>query len=152
MAYNKGLKYNDQTFNFAIALTGTVAPTTSTEGVLGQPFFVIANNKIAGMYVCTNIVDTTYAWDKVALDENSIKYVVQTLTDAQKEQARTNIGAGTSNFSGSYNDLTDKPTIPDVSGKLDKEQGAGNAGKFLVVGADGNVTTKTMSEWAGGSY
>ena len=49
MAYNKGLKYNDQTFNFAIALTGTEAPTTSTEGVLGQPFFVIANNKIASM-------------------------------------------------------------------------------------------------------
>lgn len=35
----------------------------------------------------------------------------QTLTEAQKEQARTNIGAGTSNFSGSYNDLTNKPTI-----------------------------------------
>ena len=28
-----------------------------------------------------------------------------------KLQARTNIGAGTSNFSGSYNDLTDKPEI-----------------------------------------
>lgn len=29
-------------------------------------------------------------------------------------QARANIGAGTSNFSGSYNDLIDKPTIPTV--------------------------------------
>lgn len=29
------------------------------------------------------------------------------------EQARENIGAGTSNFSGSYNDLTNKPTIPE---------------------------------------
>lgn len=149
MAYNKGLKYNGQTFNFAIALTGTAAPTTSTEGVLGQPFFVITNNKIAGMYVCTNIADTTYTWDKVTLGENGIKYVAQTLTNAQKEQARTNIGAGTSNFSGSYNDLTDRP---DLSGKLDKSQGADNVGKFLVVGADGNITTKTMSEWAGGSY
>lgn len=34
----------------------------------------------------------------------------QTLTDAQKLQARSNIGAGTSNFSGNYDDLSNKPT------------------------------------------
>lgn len=39
----------------------------------------------------------------------SIKYTEQNLTDVQKAQARENIGAGTSSFSGSYNDLTDKP-------------------------------------------
>lgn len=44
---------------------------------------------------------------------NAVKTTAQTLTDAQKQQARTNIGAGTSSFSGSYNDLTNKPTIPD---------------------------------------
>lgn len=38
-----------------------------------------------------------------------VKYISQTLTDKQKIQARTNIGAGTSDFSGSYNDLRDKP-------------------------------------------
>lgn len=36
----------------------------------------------------------------------------QGLTSTQKANARTNIGAGTSSFSGSYNDLTNKPTIP----------------------------------------
>lgn len=36
----------------------------------------------------------------------------QGLTDTEKANARTNIGAGTSSFSGSYNDLTNKPTIP----------------------------------------
>lgn len=41
-----------------------------------------------------------------------VKYTAQTLTDAQKSQARSNIGAGTSNFSGNYNDLTNPPTIP----------------------------------------
>lgn len=41
-----------------------------------------------------------------------VLYSSQTLTDAQKTQARENIGAGTSNFSGSYNDLMNKPTIP----------------------------------------
>ena len=40
----------------------------------------------------------------------------------------------------------------DISGKLDVAQGSGNAGKFLVVGSDGNVTAVTMSAWQGGSY
>lgn len=44
--------------------------------------------------------------------DNAVKYTSQSLTDAQKVQARANIGAGTSNFSGSYNDLTNKPSIP----------------------------------------
>ena len=43
---------------------------------------------------------------------SAVRYASQTLTDAQKTQARTNIGAGTSNFSGSYTDLTNKPNIP----------------------------------------
>lgn len=49
---------------------------------------------------------------------NAVQYVAQSLTDEQKAQARTNIGAGTSSFSGSYNDLTDAPegyTLPVAS-------------------------------------
>lgn len=38
------------------------------------------------------------------------------------------------------------------SGKVDKNQGTANAGKFLVVGSDGNVTVVTMTAWQGGSY
>lgn len=37
-----------------------------------------------------------------------VRFNSQSLTDTQKTTARNNIGAGTSNFSGSYNDLTDK--------------------------------------------
>lgn len=48
-----------------------------------------------------------------AVQTHAVKTTEQTLTDAQKLQARTNIGAGTSNFSGSYNDLKDQPTIPE---------------------------------------
>jgi len=40
----------------------------------------------------------------------------------------------------------------DISGKLDKSQGAANAGKFMVVGSDGNITAVTMTVWQGGSY
>ena len=41
---------------------------------------------------------------------NAVKYnIPQNLTDEQKQLARINIGAGTSSFSGNYNDLTNKP-------------------------------------------
>lgn len=50
-----------------------------------------------------------------AVTTNAVKYTEQTLTDDQKTQARTNIGAGTSSFSGSYNDLSNKPTIPSTA-------------------------------------
>lgn len=43
---------------------------------------------------------------------NAVQYVAQELTDEQKAQARENIGAGTSDFDGNYNNLTNKPTIP----------------------------------------
>ena len=48
-----------------------------------------------------------------AVVTNAVKSTPQSLSDTQKQQARTNIGAGTSNFSGSYDDLSNKPTIPD---------------------------------------
>ena len=43
---------------------------------------------------------------------NKVSFKKQSLSDAEKQQARENIGAGTSNFSGSYDDLEDKPDIP----------------------------------------
>lgn len=48
-----------------------------------------------------------------AVTTNAVKYTTQSLTTAQKAQARSNIGAGTSSFDGDYNSLTNKPTIPD---------------------------------------
>lgn len=39
-----------------------------------------------------------------------------------------------------------------LGNKLDKAQGAANAGKFLVVGSTGNIELVTMAEWQGGSY
>ena len=46
--------------------------------------------------------------------QKAVLHTDQTLTEEQKRQARENIGAGTSSFSGSYDDLTDKPVIPQV--------------------------------------
>ena len=51
--------------------------------------------------------------DEKYLPDNAVKYNdSQNLTDAQKQQARTNIGAGTSSFSGNWNDLIGKPIKP----------------------------------------
>ncbi|MCQ9426695.1 DUF1737 domain-containing protein [Pseudomonas sp. LJDD11] len=57
----------------------------------------------------------------------------EVLTSADQPAARAAIGAGTSNFSGSYSDLSNKPTIPAAPG-------TGDAGK-LQAGTD---TTQTL--------
>lgn len=67
----------------------------------------------------SNQLDITYNADTLSNNiMGVVRYDAQTLTDTEKEQARINIGAGTSNFSGSYNDLIDKPeyciTLKDV--------------------------------------
>lgn len=54
----------------------------------------------------------TYTADEVG----AIAYTAQVLTEEQKTQARSNIGAGASSFSGDYNDLINRPTIPSVDG------------------------------------
>ena len=46
---------------------------------------------------------------------NDVKYTSQSLTTAQKTQARKNIGAGTSDFDGDYNSLTNTPTVTKVT-------------------------------------
>ena len=70
-------------------------------------------------------------------DDTYVKYsAAQSLTDAQKTQARTNIGAGTSSFSGNYNDLTNKPTIG--NGTLTLQRGSATVATFTA-----NQTTDT---------
>ena len=47
--------------------------------------------------------------------EGTVRYdIQQDLTEEQQEQARKNIGAGTSDFDGSYNSLTDKPEAYEI--------------------------------------
>ena len=140
-------------------ISGNGQPTESTVGQLNQLYRDESTDKL---YICTG-VEGGYTWAAVVSDtEDAVTYTVQTLTEEQKTQARANIGAGTSNFSGSYNDLNDQPNIPaatvidttlsksgnaadakaagDAIGKkIDKAQGVENAGKILGIGNDGNV-------------
>lgn len=72
-----------------------------------------------------------------------VRYNVnQSLSTTQKEQARSNIGAGTGNsdFSGSYNDLTDKPNLDspkDGIALIDQVNGY----TYIACMRDGNFVT-----------
>lgn len=74
---------------------------------------------------------------------NAVKTITQTLTDAQKAQARTNIGAGTSSFSGTYDDLTGKPTIPSKTSELDNDLGFITNSALAPYAKTADVPTKT---------
>lgn len=58
-----------------------------------------------------------------AVVTNAIKTTQQSLSDTQKAQARTNIGAGTSSFDGNYNSLSNKPPIPSKTSQLNNDSG-----------------------------
>lgn len=74
---------------------------------------------------------------------NAVKTTAQPLTDAQKAQARTNIGAGTSSFSGAYDDLTGKPTIPSKTSELDNDSGFITNAALAPYAKTADVPTKT---------
>lgn len=74
---------------------------------------------------------------------HAVKTMAQTLTDAQKAQARTNIGAGTSSFSGAYDDLTGKPTIPSKTSELDNDSGFITDAALALYAKTADVPTKT---------
>ena len=65
----------------------------------------------------------------------------QTLSDTLKAQARTNIGAGTSNFSGSYNDLTNTPTIDMAMSETSENTVQNKIIKAYIDGLVGDVDT-----------
>ena len=77
-----------------------------------------------------------------AVVTNAIKTTQQNLTDAQKTQARINIGAGTSSFDGNYSSLSGKPTIPSKTSQLNNDSGfitSENAPVKSVNGKTGDV-------------
>ena len=93
-------------------ISGKGAPTSATQGAVNQLYRDESTDKL---YICTG-TEGGYTWAAVVSDtEDAVTYTAQTLTEEQKTQARANIGAGTSNFSGLYNDLPDKPNIPAAS-------------------------------------
>lgn len=52
----------------------------------------------------------------------------------------------------SENPVQNKVVTSALSAKLNLNQGAESAGKFMVVGSDGVVVPVTMQTWQGGNY
>lgn len=133
-----------------------------------NPYIGYASDQVDGTFVVGSLLGTNYAsglaigggsgnllWKgtKVAttsdIPTDYVKYTAQTLTDGQKSQARSNIGAGTSNFSGNYNDLSNKPTIPTVNnGTLTIQKNGTTVATFSANqsgNATANITVPTFS-------
>lgn len=66
-------------------------------------------------------------------------------------QALGTASAGSSSNYSRADHVHTKPSASDV-GAVAVAQGISHAGEFCVVGSDGNITTVTMTAWAGGSY
>ena len=107
--------------------TDTAATHTIT--VRGEVAYPIAPEFLPDKYVTKTEVEAVRSTAETAQStaetaqtkaNEAVKYTTsQNLTDKQKQNARTNIGAGTSNFSGNYNDLANKPILLSVPTQSD---------------------------------
>ena len=120
----------------------TSAPVSSVNGKTGA---VVLNASDVNALPDTTTYVSTVDGSSGAVTTNAVKTTEQSLSDAQKTQARTNIGAGTSSFSGSYSDLSNKPTIPSKTSDLTNDSGFINASGAPVQSVDGDTGTVTTN-------
>ena len=97
-------------------------PATITSGTVNSYHILPRENNIYNLgspfSKWSNIYATTIYENGNTLSETYVKYSAeQSLNAKQKAQARTNIGAGTSSFSGNYADLADRPTLGTAASK-----------------------------------
>ncbi len=107
---------NDSGFIDSSALDGYAKTTdipTKTSQLTNNSGFITAND------VPVKSVDSSTG----EVVTNAVKTIPQSLTNEQKAQARTNIGAGTSSFDGDYESLSNKPTIPTQTSQLENNSG-----------------------------
>ena len=125
------------------ALDGKVN-TVSGKGLSTNDYTTAEKNKLSGIAAGAQVnsitgvkgnTETTYRTGNVNITPANIglgnvgnfkavsTVASQGLSDTEKSNARANIGAGTSSFSGSYNDLSNKPTIPTKTSQLTNDSG-----------------------------
>ena len=120
----------------------TSAPVSSVNGKTGA---VVLNASDVNALPNTTTYVSTVDGSSGAVTTNAVKTTEQSLSDAQKMQARANIGAGTSSFSGNYGDLSNKPTIPSKTSDLTNDSGFINASGAPVQSVDGDTGTVTTN-------
>lgn len=138
--------------------TDTITPVVSVNGKTGGTI-VLSAADVGALADTTKFVSSIDGQDG-AVTTNAVKFIEQTLTDSQKEQARANIGAGTSSFDGNYNSLTNKPTIDTalsttsenavqnkaVTAELNKKYDADNQPPYPVTSVAGKTGAVTLAK------
>lgn len=157
----------NKTSNLAtVATTGAYSdlsgkPTLATVATSGSYNDLSNKPTIPAAVAVKGDAETTYRTGNVNLTKANIglgnvgnfkavsTVASQGLSDTEKSNARTNIGAGTSSFSGSYNDLSNKPTIPTVNnGQLTIQQNGTNKATFTA-NQSGNASADIITdEWS----
>lgn len=138
--------------------TNTITPVVSVNGKTGGTI-VLSATDVGALADTTKFVSSVDGQDG-AVTTNAVKFIEQTLTDSQKEQARANIGAGTSSFDGNYNSLTNKPIIDTalsitsenavqnkvVTAELNKKYDADNQPPYPVTSVAGKTGAVTLAK------
>lgn len=125
-----GTKVAEFTANDADDITANIIVPTQASDINAVPDTRTVNSKRLNQNITLTPDDigalpddtvyvATIDGESGAVTSNMVKYVSQTLTDAQKAQARTNIGAG----DGNYNNLTNKPSIPSKTSDITNDSG-----------------------------
>lgn len=107
----------------AQALYGPAAPTTATAGVVGQEYYVVVNNAVTEMYVCTAAENGTYTWGKV---EFGVK-----IDDTSTEPTKVWSAEKCNQLSEEIADCIKSPTTAEV-GQIVKIAAVDDAGKPMA--------------------
>ena len=98
-----------------ITSTGTISVDTNTIATRTYAETVGPVTSVAGKTGVVTLSNSDVGLGNVGNFKAVSTVASQGLNSTEQANARANIGAGTSNFSGSYTDLSDKPTIPTLT-------------------------------------
>ena len=117
---DSGFKTTDNNTTYSLSKSGSTITLTGSDGSTTS---VTDSNSVTGVKGNSessyrkgniNITPTNIGLGNVGNFKAVSTVASQPLTDTEKKNARDNIGAGTSSFSGDYNDLTNQPVIDDA--------------------------------------
>ena len=148
----KGLSTNDYTNADKAKVDSAVQPSdlpapevfTAIYGTTTFAEVVAANNAGKKVQCIRNASGTTYLYDLTLLSETVARF--GQLSNASIYTASLSSDNAWSRADTAMSALAKTADVVAIS------QGVAHANEFLVVGADGNVTTKTLEAWQGGSY
>lgn len=140
---------NEQISSSTAFFRGSFATRTALFAVAWQ-----TSDPTAAHYVSNN--DYAYVANDETQQDEAWRYIYVLEDGGQNNgwqpQFRVNEAPLTIAQLAALNSGATATNIASIADKVAIAQGVVHAGEFLVVGADGNVTTQTLATWQGGSY